>query len=288
MWDRYANARKIAQMNPETDYEEIVQIVGKYESPWLIRKALEFALFRTYAVPHTSRILRAAGQFQGHGQKRYDDTTLMLAGIAEYGIDSDYGRAVISIMNKLHGRWNIKNEDMLYVLSTFVYEPRRWSERFGWRKPTHKENLANFYFWREVGIRMGIADIPEDYAAYERFNITHEREKFRYDEANHAIGEATMQVMLSWYPAPLRPLIREFLYALMDDPLLNAMGFPKPHSFIRWLATTALKLRAAFIRLTPPRRTPFYLTKQPNRTYGEGWSVHELGATYDDHKAAGD
>jgi len=39
-------------------------------------------------------------------------------------------------MNQLHGRFDIANEDFLYVLSTFIFEPIRWNTRFGWRPAT--------------------------------------------------------------------------------------------------------------------------------------------------------
>jgi hypothetical protein len=42
-------------------------------------------------------------------------------------------------MNALHGRFRIANEDFLYVLSTFVFEPIRWNQRFGWRRMTEFE-----------------------------------------------------------------------------------------------------------------------------------------------------
>lgn len=175
MFGRYDNLEKILQLDPKTDYQKIAYLVGCYEYPWLLQKSLEFALFRTYAVPHTSRILAATGQFEKHGQKRYDDTTLMLSGLTEKGLDSEYARIVIGRMNELHGRWNLKNEDMLYVLSTFVFEPIRWSEKFGWRKPSEVEKQANYYFWSDIGRRMGITDIPDTYEAYEAFNIAHEK-----------------------------------------------------------------------------------------------------------------
>jgi hypothetical protein len=61
-------------------------------------------------------------------------------------------------MNQLHRRWNIDNEDFLYVLSTFVFEPTRWHQQYGWRTPSEIEKRANFYFWREVGRRMNIQE----------------------------------------------------------------------------------------------------------------------------------
>lgn len=284
MAGRYDVLKRVLQLDPKEDCQEITYLVGAYEYPWLIKKSLEFALFRTYAVPHTSRILAASGQFEQHGQKRYDDTTLMLSGIAEKGYDSDYGKTVITTMNYLHGRWNLKNEDMLYVLSTFVFEPIRWHKKYGWRKPTYHEELANFYFWREVGIRMKIEDIPESMEEYERFNIEHERKYFRYDDANRAIGDATVNLFVNWYPAIIRPLVREVILSFMDDPLLEAMGFKKPHSSIRWVAHTGLKLLGFAMRFMPPRKEPFHYTEVPTRTYGDNFKPEELGAKVDDRK----
>ena len=42
-------------------------------------------------------------------------------------------------MNQLHGRFEIANEDFLYVLSTLALEPFRWNERFGWRRANEAE-----------------------------------------------------------------------------------------------------------------------------------------------------
>ena len=36
-------------------------------------------------------------------------------------------------MNQMHGAYAISNDDMRYVLSTFVVIPMRWLDRFGWR-----------------------------------------------------------------------------------------------------------------------------------------------------------
>lgn len=281
MAGRFDILRQIEQLDPETDYEKIVYLVGCYEYPWLIRKSLEFALFRTYAVPHTSEILVKTEQLTKHGQKRYDDTTLMLAGMAEFGIDSDWGHAAVRGMNRLHGLYNIENQDFLYVLSTFVFEPIRWHEKYGWRKPTYKEKLANFYFWREIGRRMNIKDIPESMEEFERFNIEHERQFYAYSDANHQIGIATVNVFLSWYPAPIRPIIRQVLYAFMDDPLLEAMGFPKSYAIVRWGTRGGLWLIGRIMRYLPPRKEPYSYISRANRTYGKNIQVEELGAEVD-------
>lgn len=281
MFGRYDILREIEQLDPETDYERIVYLVGCYEYPWLIKKSLEFALFRTYAVPHTSRILVATGQLGQHGQKRYDDTSLMLAGIAEHGIESEFAQTVIATMNRLHGRWNLRNEDMLYVLSTFIFEPIRWHKTYGWRNPTRNENLANYYFWYDIGTRMGITDIPDTIEAFEAFNIAHEEKYFAYDNANRQIGVATMEIFLRWYPAILRPIVKQVLLAFMDEPLRMAMGFEKPHAIFRWGAHWGLKALGFALKFAPPRRTPYLYTELPNRTYPQGFTPEQLGAKTD-------
>jgi hypothetical protein len=47
-------------------------------------------------------------------------------------------------MNAIHARFAIANDDFLYVLSTFVFEPIRWNARFGWRPMTEAEKLGWF------------------------------------------------------------------------------------------------------------------------------------------------
>lgn len=277
MSGRYDNLNAILQLDPRTQHQEIVQRVGFYEYPWLLRKSLEFALFRTYAVPSISALLAHTGQFHGGGQKRYDDTALLIAEITENGYDSERGRAAIRRMNQLHRRWDIANDDYLYVLSTFIFTPIYFHRRFGWRTPTQHENLANYYFWVEVGRHMGIKDIPVTFEAYEAFHHAYEAQHFHYSESNRQIADVTINTFLAWYAAPLRPLVREGLYALLDAPLRRAFGYPAPHPLLT-AVEGVLKLLALIVRyLLPPRRTPFLLTRQPNRTYPAGYTLETLG-----------
>ncbi|MFW5748400.1 MAG: oxygenase MpaB family protein [Chloroflexota bacterium] len=275
---RFAIRDEILRLDPEKDHFRIAFLSGAYEFPWLTTRALEFALFRTYAVPSISKLLDETGQFVRAGQRRYDDTSLILAEISEHGYDSERGRAALRRMNRLHGRFDIGNDDYLYVLSTFVFEPARWIDRFGWRRTTEHEKLAAYYFWREVGRRMNIRDIPATRAAYEQFNIAYEREHFRCTGSNYRVGEATIRIFLGWYPQPLHPVIREATYALLDDPLREAFGFPKASNGLRMTVEGALRLRGRFIRyLMPPRRRPRLLTQEGNRSYPFGYEIERLG-----------
>src|SRR5436305_2553084 len=145
---------QIRALDPVRDHQRIVFLSTCCEFPFDTTRALEFALFRTFAVPSIAALLDRTGEFQVRAQKRYDDTDLIVSELMEWGYDSDRGKAALRRMNQLHGRFDIANADYLYVLSTFVFEPIRWNARWGWRQMCAQEKLAMFYFWREVGRRM--------------------------------------------------------------------------------------------------------------------------------------
>jgi hypothetical protein len=195
----------------------------------------------------------------------------------EWGYDSDRGRAALRRMNAIHGRFAIPNDEFLYVLSTFVFEPIRWNAKYGWRPLCEQERLGYFHFWREVGRRMGIRDIPAGYEDFERFNVEYERAHFRFSESNRRIAEATRDLFLGWFPRPMRPIVRPAIYALMDEPLIEAFGFPRPARGMRWLVSSALKLRARLLRWLPARRRPYLRTESRTRSYPHGYRIEDLG-----------
>ncbi|MCU0497399.1 MAG: DUF2236 domain-containing protein [Anaerolineae bacterium] len=280
LWkNRYQHLREIETLDPEKDNQRIVYLAGTYEFPFATQRALELALFRTFAASHTAQLLDQTGQFQGHGQKRYDDTALIVTMIGENGYDSEAGRAAIRRMNQLHRRYNIANEDFLYTLAAFVLEPIHWNQVFGWRMSTRNERLANFYYWREVGQRMNIQDIPETLEELERFSMDYESKYFRYNEYSQRVGNASIEVFTRWFPAPFHPIVRRAIYALLDDSVREAFGFPRQPRWFRAAIFRLFRVRAWVIRhLMPPRRTPFLFTQRPSRTYPNGFTLDQIGS----------
>jgi hypothetical protein len=275
---RHSALERIHRLDPERDHQEITYLISCYEFPFDITRSLEFALFRTFASPRIGGLLARTGEFTQRAQKRYDDTDLILSELIEHGYDSERGRAALRRMNQIHGRFAIANEDFLYVLSTFVFEPIRWIDRYGYRPLTEPERLGLFHYWRTVGHRMNIKDIPEDLATFERYNVEYERSTFRQSEANHRVALATRDMFLSWFlPPPLRPLGAPFIHALMDDSLRQAVGFPEPPLLVRRFVHGALKVRGRVVRLLPERRRPRLRTEVRHRTYRRGYRIDDLG-----------
>jgi hypothetical protein len=268
---------EITRLDPVADHKRITHLITCYEFPFDTTRALEMAFFRTYAVPTIGTLLDTTGEFAARAQKRYDDTDLIVSLMVEDGYDSDTGRRALRRMNQIHGRFDISNDDFLYVLSNFVFEPPRWIERFGWRKMVEHERLALFYNWREIGRRMNIKDIPPDYAAFERFNRDYEREHLRPTEAAVRVARAARTMFLSWFPGLPRRVGEQVISAMLDDPLLDAFGFPRPAPPVRRAVEAGLRARAAVVRALPPRSRPRLRTERRTRTYPRGYVVEELG-----------
>jgi hypothetical protein len=273
---RHDVTRRIAALDPERDHARILHYLVGWEFPWDYVRALEMALYRTFAVPRVSALLDRTREFHDRPQRRYDDTALLVAEILEWGYDGERGREALRRINRSHRHYDIPNEDFLYVLMTFHTEPVRWIDRFGWRRLTEAERDASYYFWREVGRRMAIRDIPPTRAAFEAWGAAYERAHFRYADANQRVATATRELFAGWFPRPLRPLVRVGIHAMLDAPLLDAFGFPRAPRAVRALATGALRARARVLRLLPARTRKDFLTGRPQRSRPNGYRIAEL------------
>ena len=86
---RYGRLRRIRQMDPRQDYEQIFWWLTQYEFPWDYLQGVSVAFLRDYGVPRISRLLDRTQEFERAGQKRYDDTVLIAYELVRDGMDSD-------------------------------------------------------------------------------------------------------------------------------------------------------------------------------------------------------
>jgi hypothetical protein len=268
---------EIRGLDPKTECQRIVFLSTCVDFPFDTTRALEFALFRTFAVPSVAALLDSTGEFLVRSQKRYDDTDIIVSELVEHGYDSDRGRRALRRMNQLHKRFVISNDDFLYVLSTFIFEPIRWNERFGWRPLCEQERAAYFHFWREVGRRMNIKQIPAEFRTYEQFNRDYEKANFCHTPATHRVGLATRELFVSWFPRLLAPIVRSAIHALMDEPLLDAFGFSKSSRLMRWILNSGMQARALLLGIAPRRRKPRLRTETKHASYPAGYTIEQLG-----------
>lgn len=272
----------LAALDPVADHQRIALDLATREFPWDVTRALEFALFRTYAVPGIGRLLDRTGELTRRTQQRYDDTALLLGEALEGGLDAPRGRAAVRRINQLHGRFDIPDHEMRYVLATFVVCPVRWLARYGWRPLTRRESDAWTNYYRRLGALMGIRDVPETYDEFAALLDGYEREHFRPDPASRRVADRTAALFVGWYPRPLAPVARRAVVAMMDDPLREAFGYPPAPRWVRRAVEAGLRGRARVLRWLPPRRTPRWTADNPFiRSYPAGYDVDRLGPPAD-------
>jgi hypothetical protein len=280
MGRRFDVLRRIEELDPARDYAEIYRLMGTFEFPWDMNQALSFALFRTYAVPSIGGLLARTGEFTERVQKRYDDTVLILDAVLEHGPSHGDGRTAVRRMNQMHRSYDISNDDLRYVLATFVVSPIRWLDDYGWRPMTEIERIASANYYRDLGRHMGIRDITGTWQAFARLLDAYEREHFGFDAGGRDVAEATLALLATFPPDDRLPaaLVRRISFATMDAPLLDAFGFPRPSRALRTLVRGGLRARGRVVRFLPARTEPRFGRDLPQvRTYPDGYAVADLG-----------
>lgn len=188
---------------------------------------------------------------------------------------------------KDHGRYAISNDDMLYVLSTFVYDPMDWIGRYGWRPLTEAEELAAFDYYREAGKRMGIRGIPSSFPEFWAYKESYEAEKFVYSDTNRRVGEYTVGLFAAWFPRVLRPMAHLGVRSMLDPSMVKAFGFSAAPRWVTAVGAGALKARGGLLgfgRTTGvirPRKISRLAQEAKNRTYPgypTGYEPGDLGA----------
>uniref|UniRef100_A0A7S2TV75 ER-bound oxygenase mpaB/mpaB'/Rubber oxygenase catalytic domain-containing protein n=1 Tax=Lotharella oceanica TaxID=641309 RepID=A0A7S2TV75_9EUKA len=296
---RWMRARRLAYLEGVEDLHELGRVLARVEFAEITYRALELALFRTYAIPSVSALLERTGRFTESAEsclRRYNDTDLILSEIFER--DQDHPRSILALrrLNFIHSHYKISNDDYLFTLSLFMVEPVAWINRYGWRALSQREADAFFELFRTMGVRMGIRGIPGNIAEMARWKDRYAQKHSRFAKSNRAIGDATFALLLKPVPAFAKPFALHASYALMNDPLLlEAMGYPLPSRAFVAAMDGIMRARAAFVRyLLPPRplwfnanRTPAKASErtglfEPNfsrygQSYPGGYAIGRLG-----------
>lgn len=251
-WVRFARVQKMhtlfgyrtrasfARMTIQ-DAQKIQLYLYQLEFPFVMQKALEFALFRTYGIPSISTLLVETMQLTNSKQasKRIDDTRILIIEFVVQSPTSERALSAIARMNYIHSFYQksgkISNQDMLYTLSLFAMEPIRWVARYEWRAFTDMERCAVGVFWKGIGDAMKIAFTPlpsakagwkdglDWLAELESWSMSFEAGAMLPDTHNKKTADQTINVLLWRIPSFAQPLARHALSSLMDERLRTAI-----------------------------------------------------------------
>lgn len=161
-------------------------------------------------------------------------------------------------MNFLHSRYGslIKQEDLLFTLSLFVFEPIDYIARFEWRPLTPLEEQARYVFWREIGARMGIKDIPKSIEDFRAWKEAYADRAMVYAPTNEQTGDVTLEILLRPAPGLFKPIGKQAAVTLLDERVRKAFGWPRAPELLYTLVPGLIKARALFVRyLMYPRPT---------------------------------
>jgi hypothetical protein len=266
---RYLRFRRLKSIllkynHVQLDYrqaQDIVRVSTVFEMPYTINKSLNFALFRTYGIPTISRLLVHTNQLVQSDLvgRRAEDTTVLMSECLLHELDSYRARMSLARINYLHSlyRNRISNDDMLYTLSLFILEPIRWIEKYEWRLLNSIEEQARFFYYKELGIRMGIEDIPLTLNDLEKWANDYEDKNMIYSKDNQLCGEATLALMLVQFPQWMQSFVRQVSLSLVDERLRISMGFEKVSIWMKYLTIFVLNIRAFLLcHCTLPRIYP--------------------------------
>jgi mpaB/rubber oxygenase-like protein len=273
---RYDNLATIRTLDPydDSDRDRIVTLTGRHDFPWDFDQGTAIAFLRDYGVPSISRLLDHTGEFEHHGVKRYDDTIVFQEEAIAEGVDSDRSHAAIRRLNRIHGHYDIPDDELRYVLATTLVGPVRWISRYGWRDLDPVELVALTRFTTRFGELMGIKGLPGTYDGYLELLTSYERDRFEHDPANTRVTEATIRIGRATAPWYLRPGFRRVTIALMDEPLRTALGLEAQPRWLVAAVDLGLRLRGRALRLARPRRVPYERT---HPTYPAGYRLSDVG-----------
>ena len=275
---RYAHLDEIRTLDPhdDADRDRIVTLTARHDFPWDFDQGVAIAFLRDYGVPSISTLLDRTRQFEDHGVKRYDDTLIFQEEAVADGVDSPRAKAAVDRLNRIHGHYDIPNDEFQYVLATTIVGPVRWIRRYGWRALDPVELVALTRFTTRFGELMGITGLPETYAGYEDLLDSYEAERFEFHPANKRVTDATIRIGRRTAPWYLKPGFRRVSIALMDEPLRLALGMEAQPRWLVAAVDLGLRLRAKALRFFPPRRAPYERT---HPTYPNGYELSQIGPT---------
>lgn len=215
--------------------------------PFTLTVSLSFALFKTYAVPTISKVLCKGKELSCPmlAGRRAEDTAVVIGEFVGEGLDSERGSTAMARMNWLHSRYGnlITRGDKLLTLCQFIFEPVEFCKAFEWRELSPLEQEARYVFWREVGARMGITDIPGTRADLKAWLEEYTAKNVVYHPNNEQVGDATFFVFLRPFPAFMHPLGKLAGSALLDDRTREAFGYPKTPGWLAAITLNGIKLK---------------------------------------------
>ncbi|EGG11132.1 uncharacterized protein MELLADRAFT_26370, partial [Melampsora larici-populina 98AG31] len=253
---------KLKDMTYE-ESREISRVLIELDCPYISHTSLSLALFQTYSVPSISKLLNKTGRLNLPScvGKRAEDTVCLLAELQTFGLFSQRGSLAISRINFLHSIYStsISQDDLLFTLSLFIFEPLRLIDQFEWRTSTELEKYSRFVLWSHIGQKMGIKHLPSNPDDLLNWLKVYKSKAVVFDPSNVKLGEATINLFARPYPKFLKPFLRKSIIYFLPDDIREAFGWSNEIPlYISRLIPIIFKIRSfLLLHFTLPRQASF-------------------------------
>lgn len=268
----------LAVVSPDARADTYRQL-ALFDFPADMRTGLMLSYYRNFAVPSIAQTLANAGGIAADPMKRSVDTALILFDLIEARLEGPRAGHLIGLRTRVHRNVPGGNDDYLYVLLSLLVVPIRWVQRHSWRALSVAEVEAATAFYRELGHRMGLRDLPDSCEAADGLYARSELARVRPSDEGCAPTTMTISIIKSRMPGLFRPIAQPLLSTWIDDEaMIDALGSPRGGRALRRVNDGVLRVRNATTRR---RRRPITSAVQPGLSgsaqYPDAYEVSDLG-----------
>lgn len=253
-----------------------------FDMPGDIKLGMRLAFLRTLGVASIGGLLLSTGETTQRTRRRTDDTGLLMYTLFYFGFEEPDGVTAIHRLRRIHQRYVIANDDMLYVLACLAVVPTRFADRHGRRRLTTVERSATFGFYRELGEHLGIAGIPEDYDGLETWFDAYDSAHLMAHPAAAPLIDANRRLLVEKLPRWSRRMADRCAGAILDDRLRQALGLAQPSVVARATVAMFLRGRRLVARMRGPASDAAFTPGTATGSYPHGYQVARLGPTEHD------
>jgi hypothetical protein len=258
-------AKRIAELDPATDYDEIWKLSSCY-------RPNDFMMNLVYAVTFPHFIIRRSGSRPVHRDgkgkvytapdTRADNTSWKMQHWWHHGSSAPETRKNIEALNRLHAYYAKNYPDSGFAddneyMYTLCYEAaglHRMMRRVGLPGISENEQLAAVEYWKRVTplftnvvTGQSIGNYPETFDGVmewmDRWEADAAANAPRNDEGRAVTDAIIGQFANKYFPKPLHGVVRAWILSLYPDHLIRIYGYERPHP----LAVRALRLMTAAI-----------------------------------------
>ena len=250
--------RRMSRLDPMVDADEIARLslVTLHGRSPIVYALFTVAFLKQVAVPDMARTLhrRGTGDIVRATLRRNDDTIVFFGNLLDHGPGSETGRAWIARLNHIHSHFPLRNQDMLYTLSTLALDPHDITSTLGESPFGPTELEAHWRFWRAVALGQHVEDLPTSREEIAAWAADFERREFAPTDDGRRIAEALVRAFGErCLPRAVRHLDAKIISSLCPPRLREVHDLPEPSAMVSAVVRLAF---AAYAKTLPIHLVP--------------------------------